>query len=93
VFYGPPPAADAMAKIHAPVFGFYAGTDGRIDQTIPAAIEQMKAAGKSYDPVTYEGAQHGFMRLGEDPNNKNDANKKAREEAWTRLKSVAKKTS
>ena len=29
----------------------------------------MKAAGKSYDPVTYDGAGHGFMRAGEDPAN------------------------
>ena len=29
----------------------------------------MKAAGKKYDPVTYAGAGHGFMRAGEDPAN------------------------
>ena len=29
----------------------------------------MKAAGKKYEPVTYEGAGHGFMRAGEDPTN------------------------
>ena len=29
----------------------------------------MKDAGKKYDPVTYEGAGHGFMRAGEDPAN------------------------
>jgi len=34
---------------------------------IPATVEQMKAAGKTYDPVTYDGAQHGFMRLGDAP--------------------------
>jgi carboxymethylenebutenolidase len=27
----------------------------------------MKSAGKKYDPVTYEGAGHGFMRAGQDP--------------------------
>ena len=37
----------------------------------------MKKAGKTYDPVTYEGAGHGFMRAGEDPADKNPANKKA----------------
>ena len=31
----------------------------------------MKAAGKKYDPVTYDGAGHGFMRAGEDPANTN----------------------
>ena len=29
----------------------------------------MKAAGKIYEPVTYDGAGHGFMRAGEDPTN------------------------
>jgi len=27
----------------------------------------MKTAGKKYEPVTYDGAGHGFMRAGEDP--------------------------
>src|SRR6266850_467499 len=52
VFYGPPPDKEAMAKIKAPVYGFYAGNDARINATLPDAIAQMKAAGKSYDPVT-----------------------------------------
>ena len=87
VFYGPPPPAEAMANIKAPVYGFYAGNDARIDATIPTAVEQMKAAGKKYEPVTYEGAGHGFMRAGEAPD-ANDANKKAREESWARLKKL-----
>src|SRR5215468_8358318 len=49
VFYGPPPDQDAMARIKAPVYGFYAGNDARIDATIPDTSTQMKAAGKSYD--------------------------------------------
>ena len=48
----------------------------------------MKEAGKSYEPVTYEGAGHGFMRAGEDPGDKNEANAKARTEAWVRLKGI-----
>jgi len=91
VFYGPPPDKAAMAKIKAPVYGFYAGTDGRIGQTIPDTTEAMKAAGKAYDPVTYEGAGHGFMRLAEDPNNKVEANKTARDQAWTKMISILKK--
>src|ERR1700738_3272454 len=59
VFYGPPPDKDGMKRIQAPVYGFYAGNDARIDATIPATREQMKAAGKVYDPVVYEGAGHG----------------------------------
>src|SRR5271154_4801887 len=38
VFYGPPPAKDAMSRIKAPVYGFYAGNDARIDATIPATV-------------------------------------------------------
>src|ERR1700737_4834382 len=53
VFYGSPPDKDAMTRIKAPVYGFYAGEDARIGAMIPGAIEQMKAAGKTYDIVTY----------------------------------------
>src|ERR1039458_5206913 len=49
VFYGPPPDSAAMARIHAPVYGFYAGNDARIDATIPDATAQMKQAGKTYE--------------------------------------------
>jgi carboxymethylenebutenolidase len=87
VFYGGPPEKDAMARIKAPVYGFYGGNDARIDTTIPDTITQMKAAGKTYDPVTYEGAGHGFMRAGEAPDT-NDGNKKARVDAWVRWKSL-----
>jgi len=87
VFYGPPPDKDAMARIKAPVYGFYAGNDARIGAMIPDAVAQMKAASKTYDIVTYEGAGHGFMRSGEAPDAK-DADKKARAEAWSRWKSL-----
>lgn len=92
VFYGPPPSKDAMANIKAPVYGFYAGNDARIGATVPGTEVDMKAAGKTYDPVTYAGAGHGFMRAGEAPD-ANEANKKAREDAWARWKSLLKKTS
>jgi carboxymethylenebutenolidase len=51
------------------------------------AIANMKAAGKTFEPVTYDGAGHGFMRSGEAPDAK-DADKKARSEAWERWKSL-----
>jgi len=86
-FYGPPPDKDAMTRIKAPVYGFYAGNDARIGAMIPDAITNMKAAGKTYDPVTYDGATHGFMRAGEAPD-ATDANKKARADSWSRLKSL-----
>jgi carboxymethylenebutenolidase len=45
----------------------------------------MKAANKFYDPITYERAEHGFMRLGEDRNNKLPTNKNAHNQAFTRM--------
>jgi len=90
VFYGGPPEKDAMARLKATVYGFYGGNDARIDATIPDTISNMKAAGKTYEPVTYEGAGHGFMRAGEAPD-ASDANKKARTDAWARWKSLLSK--
>ena len=84
VFYGPGPDAAAIKSITAPVYGFYAGNDARIGATVPATTEEMKAAGKKYEPVTYPGAGHGFMRAGEAPDASAD-NKKAREEGMKRL--------
>ncbi|HUB30098.1 MAG TPA: dienelactone hydrolase family protein [Terracidiphilus sp.] len=83
VFYGPGPSD--VSTITAPVYGFYGGNDARIGATVPGTIDAMKAAGKFYEPVTYDGAGHGFMRAGEDPNNTNPANKTAREQAFARL--------
>lgn len=87
VFYGPPPDKDAMARIKAPVYGFYAENDARIDATIPTAKDEMKALGKTYDPVIYAGAGHGFMRMGEAPD-ASEANRKARDDAWARWKTL-----
>ncbi len=83
VFYGPGPAD--VSTITAPVYGFYAGNDMRIGATVPATTEAMKAAGKKYEPVTYDGAGHGFMRAGEDPGNTVPGNKTAREQGFARL--------
>jgi carboxymethylenebutenolidase len=118
VFYGPTPGTqegpnkEALAKIAAPVYGFYAGNDARINAALPKTIEFMKELNKTFDPVTYEGAGHGFMRAGDAPEPvapepKGDkeaddkaaadyqraltnykANKKARDEAWTRWKKI-----
>jgi len=94
VFYGSAPGgADgtpdkaALAKITAPVYGFYAGNDARINATLPKTIEAMTELKKTFEPVTYEGAGHGFMRAGEAPD-ANEANKKARDDAWIRWKKL-----
>ena len=83
VFYGPGPAD--VSTVTAPVYGFYAGNDARIGATLPATIAAMKAAGKQYEPITYDGAGHGFMRAGEDPSDTVPGNKTAREQAFARL--------
>lgn len=83
VFYGPGPAD--VTTVTAPVYGFYAGNDARIGATVPDTTAAMKAAGKFYEPISYDGAGHGFMRAGEDPTNTNPANKTAREQGFARL--------
>ena len=90
VFYGTGPDEAGISKINCPVYGFYGGNDARVDATIPKSAEQMKKAGKTYEPVTYEGAGHGFMRSGEEPNAQ-AANKRARADAWQRWLDLLKK--
>jgi carboxymethylenebutenolidase len=92
VFYGPSPDPKAVDKIRCPVYGFYGGNDARINAGIPKTEEAMKAAGKTYEPVIYEGAGHGFMRAGEMPD-ASKANRQARDQAWERWKGLLKKIS
>ena len=83
-FYGTGPQdAAGVANITAPVYGFYGGSDARVNATIPKSQELMTAAGKTYEPVTYDGAGHAFMRLGELPD-ATPENRKAHDEAWAR---------
>jgi carboxymethylenebutenolidase len=72
------------------VYGFYGENDARINMTIPKTSEMMQAAKKVFDPVTYPGAGHGFMRAGEAPDAK-EADRKARDEAWKRWKELLEK--
>jgi carboxymethylenebutenolidase len=79
VFYGSAPSAtgqgqdpwqpdkDAFARIKAPLYGFYAGNDARINATLPATTAAMTELKKAFDQVTYEGSGHGFMRAGDAP--------------------------
>lgn len=91
VFYGPAPEDKAaIAKIKAPVYGFYGENDARINAGIEKASAAMKEAGKPYEPVIYKGAGHGFMRAGEMAGAKDDE-KKARADAWARIKDILKK--
>lgn len=91
VFYGtgPEEKADA-ASINCPVYGFYGEDDARVDATIPKAKEIMQSLGKTYEPVIYKGAGHGFMRAGEAPD-ATPANRQAHDDAWKRWKTLLRK--
>ena len=81
-FYGPQPdKPDDIARISAPIYGFYAGNDARVDATIPKTTELMKAAGKTYEPVLYEGAGHAFCNTA---NRLGTYNEEYAELAWQR---------
>jgi carboxymethylenebutenolidase len=91
VFYGSGPEdPDAIARIAAPVYRFYGGNDARVNATIPKSEELMTKKRRKFEPVTYEGAGHGFMRAGEAPDT-SEANRKARDEGWKRWKNILKK--
>ncbi|HVS18741.1 MAG TPA: dienelactone hydrolase family protein [Planctomycetota bacterium] len=83
VFYGSAPTdAEALERIGCPVYGFYGENDARIAAGLPATEEAMQQAGKTFEPVVYAGAGHGFLRAGESTD-ASEANRKAREEAWS----------
>ena len=81
VYYGTPPEPADLARIKAPVLGFYGGDDARVTTTVAPAEGEMKKLGKTYEPHVYEGAGHGFLRAQED---RNGANLKATQQAWPR---------
>lgn len=88
VFYGSAPEdAAALKRIKAPVYGFYAENDARINQTLPATEAAMKAAKKRFEAQSFSAAGHGFMRAGEAPD-ASGANAQARLDAWKRLKAL-----
>lgn len=88
VFYGTgPDKTEDFARINCPVYGFYGGNDNRVTATVPATTASMKDAQKTYEPVVYDGAGHGFMRAGEAPD-ASAANKKAHDDAWQRMKEL-----
>jgi carboxymethylenebutenolidase len=91
VFYGSfNQDKDNLAKINCPVYGFYGENDQRVNGTIPRSEQLMKELGKTYEPIIYAGAGHGFLRMGEDPAG-SPGNKKARDEAWIRMKELLRK--
>lgn len=93
VFYGfesndPEPLnAEVIGRITGPVYGFYAENDARVNAALPGLKKLMTETKRTFEPVTYKGAGHGFMRHGEDPAG-TEANKKARDDAWVRWKKI-----
>jgi carboxymethylenebutenolidase len=85
VFYGTGPEDEArIAAAAAPVYGFYGENDERVNATIEPTKQRMAAAGKTYEPVVYEGAGHAFMRQADDPEGP-EAARAAKAAAWQRL--------
>lgn len=85
VCYGTGPENESeYSTITAPVYGFYGGNDNRVNATIEKTGEIMTKLGKTYEPVIYEGAGHGFFRSGEEPGT-SEANRLGREQALIRL--------
>lgn len=79
VYYGTSPAPDRLIQVRAPVLGLYGENDARVNATVPAADSAMKALGRSFTPVTFPGAGHGFLRAQE---GQNGANLAASMRAW-----------
>jgi carboxymethylenebutenolidase len=61
VFYGGAPTEAVMAKIKAPVIGFYGENDERVTSTAAPAAVKMKALGKSFEYHIYPQATHAFI--------------------------------
>lgn len=60
-YYGvTPEPASQMANTNAAILGQYGGTDTRVNGTIPALEDVLKAAGKTFEKHIYEGAGHAF---------------------------------
>ena len=80
----------SVASMDVPVYGFYGAADSRVLMTIPPTKKVMAAAGKKFDYVVYKGAEHAFLRIGEDPNDRNPANAAADKASLARLEKLLK---
>ena len=88
VFYGTSPEDEtAYANITSPVFGFYGEDDERVNSTISRAVDALSGENQVFETAMYDGAGHAFMRLGE-ADDASEANSMARDQAWTRMKSI-----
>jgi carboxymethylenebutenolidase len=49
-----------MSATNAAILGQYGGNDSRVNGSIPPMEEVLKAAGKTFEKRTYDGANHAF---------------------------------
>jgi carboxymethylenebutenolidase len=61
VFYGGAIDPPGLAKINAPLIGFYGEDDARLTSTVPNTAAEMKKLGKSFEYYIYPHATHGFL--------------------------------
>ncbi|MBS9523782.1 dienelactone hydrolase family protein [Litoribacter alkaliphilus] len=88
VFYGTGPKdIEQIARIEAPVYGFYGGNDQRVNATIENSAEMMEEKGKTFEYEIYEEAGHAYMRSGEGPE-ASEGNRVAREKSLERIKAI-----
>lgn len=59
-FYGSPLTAEEVARVKVPLMLHYAGTDERINQSIPEFRQALDAHGVAYSLHMYPGTDHGF---------------------------------
>jgi carboxymethylenebutenolidase len=81
----PDPGHFPVGHVAIPIFGFYPENDQRVMATLDATTQAMKAAGNRFEPVVYKSAEHAFMRVGEDPADRNPANIAAVKAALARI--------
>lgn len=88
VFYGSAPTdEDRIQEIETPVYGFYGGNDQRINATIPETEGLMAKHDKFYEYNIYDGAGHGYMRSGDDPEG-SEENVAARNQSWEWIRGI-----
>lgn len=82
--------ADSLARIRVPMMLLNGSKDARIGAAMPQIDSIMRAKGKTYTGINYEGAVHGFLRAQDDPRPQRDeaeeaANLAASKDAWPRM--------
>lgn len=63
VFYGNAPEPEIMARINAPVIGFYGEDDARITSGVEATAAEMRRLGKAFEYHIYPHATHVFLEF------------------------------